>query len=100
MQNGDEAPLSNSLAGHGLLVKMLIALEPHHICCYFAYLYIFFFKSAGKMTKKITKNGEKYWSCLDSNHCAPGCWIARKPLRPIGHHVLYTTPWIVHIAVS
>ena len=31
MQNDDEALLSNSLAGHGQLVKMLITIEPHNI---------------------------------------------------------------------
>ena len=31
MQNGDEAVRSIILAGRGLLVKMLIILEPHHI---------------------------------------------------------------------
>ena len=31
MQNGDGALSSIILAGQGLLVKMLIALEPHHI---------------------------------------------------------------------
>ena len=36
-----------------------------------------FFKLAGKMTKK--KNiKKKYWSRLDSNHCASGYWITRK----------------------
>ena len=31
MQNGDEALLSISLAGRGLLETMLIILEPHYI---------------------------------------------------------------------
>ena len=31
LQNDDEALLSISLAGHGLLVNMLITLEPHGI---------------------------------------------------------------------
>ena len=45
------------------------------------------------MTKNFKKKKykEKYWSRLDSSHCALGCWIKRKPLRPLGHHVLYTT---------
>ena len=38
----DEALPSFILAGQGLLVKMLIAFEPHHICpSSFAELYIF-----------------------------------------------------------
>ena len=39
-------------------------------------LLIHFLKLAGKITKK-RKNRKKYWSRLDSNHCAPGCWITR-----------------------
>ena len=38
MQNGDEALSSIILAGQGILVKMLITLEPH---LNFAYEYIF-----------------------------------------------------------
>ena len=42
MQNDDEAFKSISLASHGLLVKMLITLEPHGIFSLnSAYLYIF-----------------------------------------------------------
>ena len=41
MQNGDEALLSIILASQGLLVKMLIILQPHHIFwSNFVYLYI------------------------------------------------------------
>ena len=41
-QNGDESLLSLILDGRGLLVKMLITLEPHHMFgSNFAFLYIF-----------------------------------------------------------
>ena len=41
MQNVDEALLSSSPVGHGLLVKILITLKPHGIFSLnFAYLYI------------------------------------------------------------
>ena len=69
------------------LMKMLLTLEPHHIFDQFLHTYTVL-KLAGKMTKNIKK---KYWSHLDSNNCASGCWITRKPLRPLCHHILYTT---------
>ena len=51
MQNGDDALPSIILAGQGLLVKMLITLEPHNIFYHFLILK-HFLKLAGKMTKK------------------------------------------------
>ena len=42
MQNGEESLPSIILGGRGILVKMLITLEPHHIFgSNFAFLYIF-----------------------------------------------------------
>ena len=85
MQNADEALLSIILAGQGLLVKMLITFEPHNIF-FDQILHTYtFLKLAGKMTKT-----KKYWTCLDSKHCALGCWIKRETPRPLGHHILYT----------
>ena len=41
MQNEDNVSPSTSVAGHGVLVKICIALEPYGILCLnFAYLYI------------------------------------------------------------
>ena len=37
------------------------------------------------------KRRKKYWLRLDSNHWTSGCWITRKPLWSLGHHVLNTT---------
>ena len=42
MQNGDEASLSNILAGWGILVKMLIFLEPQHIFYQILHTYTFY----------------------------------------------------------
>ena len=78
------------LVGRGLLVKMLITLEKHHLrWSKFACLYIFEIGRQNDKEKKRYK--EKNRLRMDSNHCASGCWIRNKPLRPLGHHILYTT---------
>ena len=51
MQNGDEALSSIILVGQGLLVKMLITLEPHNIFYQFLNTKIFL-EIGRKMTKK------------------------------------------------
>ena len=91
MQTGDEALLSIILAGQGILVKMLITLEPQMLVSINFCIHYTFLKLPGKMSKK-RKNliKKKYWSRLESNHCASGCWIERKPLKSLSHHVLYT----------
>ena len=69
MLNSGKGLLGLISAGSGLLMKMLITLEPHHIDGFnFAYLYIFFCKLAGKMTIQ-----KKYIShaCIES--LASGC---------------------------
>ena len=58
MQNGDEFLLSIISAGRGILVKMLITLEPHHIFgSNFAFIYIF--EIGWENDKEKTKNIKK-----------------------------------------
>ena len=56
----------------------------------FCILILYFFE-IGKEKKKKYKE-----KILDSKHCASGCWITRKPLGPLKHHVLYTTLEFTH----
>ena len=72
MQNGDEAMPSINLAGRGLLVKMIITLEPHHIFYQILHTYTFL-KLAGEMAKKRKEN------IRHAGFCAPGCWISWPP---------------------
>ena len=88
MQNGDEALSSIILTGRGLLVKMLITFELHKYMFWILHTYTFILNWQGKWKRNEEKN---YWSRLDSNHWTSGCWITRKPLRSLGHHVLNTT---------
>ena len=55
MQNSDEALSIIIFAGRSILVKMLITLELHHTYDQILHTYTFFFKLAGKMTKKRKK---------------------------------------------
>ena len=77
-------------AGCGQLVKMVIIPELHGIH--------FLLKLAGKMTKKRKYMKKIYWSCHNLNHCAPGCWITRKPPRP--PHMKYTLEQFTYITFT
>ena len=69
----DEGLLSIIIAGSG----QFVTFESHGIFgSKFAYLFILTFTT--KRKKNIKK---KYWSLMDSNHCASGCWLTRKRLE-------------------
>ena len=58
MQNGDKALSSIILAGRGILVKMLITLEPHHIFYAISHAYLCF-STVGVVGADTMYDGER-----------------------------------------
>ena len=82
----DEGLLSIITAGCGKLVKMLKSLEPHGKFDYLYILLILVEKTTKKLKNIYRKNIGHAWI----RTTAPGCWITRKCLGPLGHKMMYT----------